>query len=257
MALELHPAAARSLFVARKAPLTRYFLLSLGGHAAVVGALLLFSHLIQPAPMDLNQTPIKASLVRLGKPRDQKLLPRKEEAAPPPPKEEKGQTAPVPEPPPNAVALPGQKPTDVKKQQQAGVKESTDRRKQLFGAFDKANKDKKAEELEGALDGDALGDSATQEGERYYGMLTSLVKRNYDVSQTLSDQERLHLRAQVGLRVGRRGEVVKVVLAKSSGNDLFDSAVIAAVKRAAPFSPPPDHLREKLQSQGVVLEFRP
>jgi colicin import membrane protein len=33
--------------------------------------------------------------------------------------------------------------------------------------------------------------------------------------------------------------------------------VMAAVKRASPFSPPPTHLRDALQKYGVVLMFRP
>ena len=40
-------------------------------------------------------------------------------------------------------------------------------------------------------------------------------------------------------------------------NALVNSAVLAAVKKASPFSPPPDHLRDTLQKGGIVLEFSP
>ena len=59
------------------------------------------------------------------------------------------------------------------------------------------------------------------------------------------------------MRLSRSGEVLEARLAKASGNDLFDSAVLAAVKKASPFSPPPDHLRDPLQKTGVTLEFSP
>jgi TonB family protein len=113
------------------------------------------------------------------------------------------------------------------------------------------------EELEGALDCDPHGDSAKAEGERYYGLLLAQVTRNYDVAQTIPEEERLHLRAQVALRISRSGEVVQARLARPSGNSLYDSAVMAAVKKASPFPPPPEALRNQLSREGVVLEFRP
>ena len=63
--------------------------------------------------------------------------------------------------------------------------------------------------------------------------------------------------AQVALFDQPLGQLDRARLARASGNDLFDSAVLAAVKRAAPFSPPPPHLRDPLQKYGVVLQFRP
>ncbi len=44
---------------------------------------------------------------------------------------------------------------------------------------------------------------------------------------------------------------------RPAATTLFDSAVLAAVKKASPFSPPPDHLRDALQKSGIVLEFSP
>ncbi|HZH02850.1 MAG TPA: energy transducer TonB, partial [Myxococcaceae bacterium] len=80
---------------------------------------------------------------------------------------------------------------------------------------------------------------------------------NYELPQTLSEQERMYLKAYVALTIGKTGEVIRARIAKTSGNASFDSAVLSAVQRASPFSPPPDHLRERLASQGVVLEFSP
>jgi protein TonB len=83
------------------------------------------------------------------------------------------------------------------------------------------------------------------------------VQRFYDVSQTISDQERISLKAQVSFHVSRTGEVSNVKLAKSSGNDLFDGAVLAAVKKASPLAPPPVEVADEFQKEGVVLTFSP
>jgi TonB family protein len=61
----------------------------------------------------------------------------------------------------------------------------------------------------------------------------------------------------VAVFISPAGQLERARLARSSGNDLFDSAVMAAVKHAAPFSPPPTHLRDSLEKYGVVLMFRP
>jgi TonB family protein len=251
----LHPAVQQSLLVRHKSRIGPFLLGSVAAHAGLVLLGLVLGTFFAAPPLDLDQKPIHATLVRLGKPRDQKLLPRKE-TPPPPPKEVKGTAAPAPPPAEKAVPIPSAKPTPATAKQ-SGQKEGEARRKQLFGAFDKFSKAKPDEELEGAENGSLDGDAAKAEGEQYWGLLTAQVRRNYDVSQTIPEDERIHLRARVALRIGRRGQVLKVSLAKSSGNALFDNAVLAAVKKAQPFSPPPDALRDSLEKTGVVLEFVP
>ena len=257
----MHPAAANSLLLPRRSRLRSFVVASLIGHAAVIVAGVVYAWVGSSPRMNLDAKPIRATLVRRGKPRDAKALPRKE-ALPPPPKEVVAPAAPPAPAPPvtkTAVPIPGLKPTKPAPAAapQVGEKTGEDRRKRLFGAFDKTARPSEAEELEGAEDGDPDGDSATQEGERFYGLISAQVHRHYDVSNTISEDERLQLKALVAVRVGRSGEVLDVQLAKTSGNEQFDSAVLNAVKKASPFSPPPDHLRDPMQNEGVVLEFRP
>jgi TonB family protein len=246
------------MLAARPSRLGAFLGVSVVGHSLLVVVGLLYSFLTSGPKVDPNPPVIKATLVRQGKPRDQKLLPRKEEL-PPPPKEVKAPPAPpteAPKPPEKvAVPVPGMKP-EPKPAPQKGDTAAEDRRKRLFGAFDKTAK-KAEEELEGAEDGDPDGDSATAEGERYYALLASQIRRNYDVAESISKEERQSLKALVKVRLGRSGEVLDTTLSSSSGNDLFDGIVIAAVRKASPFSPPPEHLRDPLQKHGVVLEFRP
>jgi TonB family protein len=247
------------MLVSRPSRLGIFLGVSVAGHGLLLALGLIYSFLTAGPKLDPNIPVIKASLVRQGKPRDQKLLPRKEEL-PPPPKEVKAPPAPPTEAPPPptkpAVAVPAVKPAPAPAPQK-GATSADDRRKRLFGAFDKTSKKAEPEELEGAEDGDPNGDSATAEGERYYALLSNQIRRNYDVSNTIPEAERMYLKALVQLRLGRAGEVLDTKLTSASGNELFDAAVLSAVKKASPFSPPPDHLRESLQKQGIVLEFHP
>jgi len=256
--LTLHPAVSQSMLASRPSKLGLFMGVSVAGHVLLVVFGLLYSYVTSGPKVDPNPPVIRATLVRQGKPRDQKLLPRKEEL-PPPPKEVKAPPAPpTPAPAPEkiAVPVPGVKP-EPKPAPQKGDTSAEDRRKRLFGAFDKTAKKVPEEELEGQEDGDPSGDSAKAEGERYFGLLSAQVRRNYNVADTIPEAERMYLKAQVKMRLGRAGEVIEASLSTPSGNDLFDAAVVAAVKKASPFSPPPDHLRDPLQKQGVVLEFRP
>lgn len=257
--MALHPAVSQSMLAARPSRLGLFLGVSVAGHGLLLFVGLVYSFLIAGPKVDPNIPVIKATLVRQGKPRDEKLLPRKEQP-PPPPKEVKAPAAPpteAPKPPEKAVVpVPVPKPPPAPAPQK-GDKAGEDRRKRLFGAFDKMVKKPEPEELEGAEDGDPDGDAAKAEGERYYALISSQIRRNYNVAESISKEERAALRAQVKVRLGRAGEVVETALALPSGNDLFDAIVLAAVKKASPFSPPPEHLRDLLLKQGVVLEFSP
>src|SRR5215471_7977210 len=251
-------AATSSLLIPKRDRLVAFLFLSGVGHVLAIGAILAFSYLNLPPPIDLNQKPIKATLVRLGKPRDPNFLPQKEELPPPPPKSEGAEKPPTADQPAVPIPIPGTKPSDARASaKQNGETSEAERRKQLFGAFSRTTKGTHIRELEGQLDGDPRGDSATAEGERYWGLVSAQVHRNYDVSDTIPAEERLHLRAQVLLFIGRAGEVLRAQLVQSSGNELFDNAVLTAARKAGPFAPPPDHLRTMLRDTGVRLEFRP
>jgi TonB family protein len=249
----MHPSVGESLFVRKSTRLTGFLLFSLAAHAAVVAVVAMLGLINRPPPIDLNQKPIKASLVRLGQPRDKQLLPRKEE--PPAPPREVQAPAPAPAPKEPAHKKPSPTATAAAPSAKQEGKKEGDPRKKLFGAFERAGA--KPRELEGAEDGDLLGDSAVQEGERYYGALKGQVRRYFLVSQTIPDQERIRLRANVLFRIGRSGELIESRLQKSSGNPLFDAAVLSAVKKAAPFAPPPPHLLDSLRTKGVLMEFTP
>ena len=238
----MHPTAAQSLLAYRPSKVGPFFAFSVVFHVVAVAVVLTASWLFAPAVVDLDQKPIKASLVRLGKPRDEKLLPRKEE--PPPEVKPEKVEVPLPIPAPKAIAVPGPDPKKPTAKQD------------LFKALNSASKQARPEELEGRADGDPNGDAAKEEGERYFGIISAAVRRYYDVSNTIPEAERRTLKAEVAMKVSASGEASDVRLKKGSGNELFDEAVLSAVKKAAPFSPPPEHLKKILQA-GVTLAFSP
>ncbi len=243
--------AQASLLEPRRLPVGRFVVLSVGVHAAVVVLLFAWTTLLGGPRVNLDQKPIKATLVRLGKPRDEKLLPREETAPPPAP-------APVAAPPP--VTPPAPAPNAPSLTPKAAAKPAADSRASksaLFDAFNKTARAGKAEPLEGQLDGDVNGDAAKAEGERYFALLVMAIKRRYDVPNTIPEAERIRLKALVRIKIGAGGELIEKSLSTSSGNALYDDAVLSAINKAAPFSPPPPHLRAALKGEGQTFEFTP
>jgi protein TonB len=242
---------ADSLLRARPSGMAPFVIGSVAVHLAVVAGGVVLSSVFGGPSIDLQQTPISATLVRLGKPRDEKLLPRKEEEPAPPPAKAEAEPVKLPSQD-TAVKIPTK---DAKPEKTSSKEGPKDAKKSLFDALNRAARGASAE-VEGAADGDPDGDSAKQEGERYFGLLRAVVRRNYDVSDTIPEAERRALKAEVALWIGATGEVLNVKLSKASGNELFDAAVLAAVKKAAPFAPPPEALKDSLRKQGVAIVFR-
>ncbi|HEY0095369.1 MAG TPA: energy transducer TonB, partial [Archangium sp.] len=95
----MHPAVNQSLLAQRSSRLGRFLGVSLVGHVLILLAVGLYNAFVERPPVNLDQKPIRATLVRLGKPRDEKLLPRKEQPPPPPPKKVEAPPPPTPPPP--------------------------------------------------------------------------------------------------------------------------------------------------------------
>lgn len=214
----------------------------------------------QVAVLEFPEEPIKASLVKLGKPRDQKLLPRLE-------------TAPKPAPAPQekAVAVPtkdtAKDPTPDKEDRKA----QEDKMKNALARIQEENeKDKarqdalariaqrvgQAEPEEGQEDGHPEGDSPTPtQVNAYFGLLKARVKAQYQVPSVIGPDECARLVAQVMVRMAPDGQVTDVKIHKSSGAQLFDSAVVSAVKQASPLPPPPENMRAMVKT-GFGFNFR-
>ncbi|HZW90380.1 MAG TPA: energy transducer TonB, partial [Myxococcaceae bacterium] len=122
-------------------------------HAVLFSLAVVYAKLHEEPAIDLDQKPIKATLVRQGTPRDEKLLPRIDQPPPPPVEQKAPEPAPAPAPPKTVAPAPVAPPAPPKTKQ-AGEKKA-DSRQQLFGAFDKMSKAKP--DTTGAADGDPNG----------------------------------------------------------------------------------------------------
>ena len=220
-------------------------------HAGLVGVWAYFTFAQKP-PIDLSQAIVKTHLVKLGKPRDEKLLPRLPTSAPPP-KADK-QAPPTPDKP--APLKPAEQPTE-KKPSAADILskfESEQARPDINELIDKRIG---APTDEGQEDGDKLGTELTGALQASYGArLVAVLQRAQQISATITDEERVRLKAQLNLQIDAEGNVVKAWVDPSSGNAVYDNDVVAAAKRASPLPAPPLQLREQFAS-GVAFNICP
>jgi colicin import membrane protein len=235
-------------------------IVSLALHAGFVAA----AFLVRPPPIvSLDQKPIVAKLVRLGEKRPEQWLPRRE--TPPPQAAPRAPDA-VPVPAPAApaertVALPAPKVAPKPKPAPPRPASATTGGKgsdALSRALDKVRKDDKLASRErwgdpsGLPDGD-VGDAS--EGDRYLGLVTQALQASYRLPATLSEQERLALRATVVLTIEPDGRVSSFRFEQRSGNAGFDQALERAV-RDARLPPPPPELRQRYRTVGLGVNFK-
>ncbi len=111
--------------------------------------------------------------------------------------------------------------------------------------------------VEGDEQGSAIGEEITGRLKATYNdKLLAAIKRALKVPNTVSDQERLRLKAVLYVAVGADGSLVSSRITKKSDNPAFDNAVLAAAKTSAPFPAPPIQVREFYRS-GVQMNVCP
>jgi len=221
-------------------------LASLALHAAAVWV----AALRRPPPLDLEQKAIVAKLVRLGEKRPEKWLPRKDAPPPPPaapavavapPSEAKPAPAPDAAAPPRAAAPPT-----------AGKGGDT-----LSRTLSRLGKEQAAiRERWGDPSGSPEGDATEAgEGDVYLGLVTRALQGNYRLPATISEQERLHLRATLVLTIEADGRISAFRFERRSGSPAFDQALERAVRQTR-LPPPPAELRQRYRTTGLGVHFR-
>ncbi len=181
------------------------------------------------------------ALLKKGKPRPKDWLPRKPAAAPASPANAR--------PPKDA------KKTDRKaaRKTSSRVDYSRDMNSALSGLAQEGGKD---EEAEGSPDGVDEGTALiAQKGNEYMTRVYSAVKGQYSVPEIITERERMFLNATVVITIDARGRIENLTFEKRSGNQVFGSAIEAAIRRAAPFPSPPPELVDKYASEGIGIDF--
>lgn len=221
--------------------------------------------------IDLDKNVVKTRLVKLGKKRDEKLLPRierKKKKPEPPPRVPEPQKAPEPKPPKKPEpAKPEQKQPAAKPEPKpdAPPEKKRSARDILNDFADDQPTDKDKPKLtdlvkdivEGDEKGSAIGEEITGRLKATYNdKLLAAIKRALKVPNTVSDQERLRLKAILYVAIGADGSLLSSRITKSSDNPAFDNAVLAAAKTSAPFPSPPIQVRGFYRS-GVQMSVCP
>jgi colicin import membrane protein/protein TonB len=222
-------------------------LASLALHAAAVWV----AALRRPPPLDLEQKAIVARLVRLGEKRPEKWLPRKDAPPPPeaapavavaPPSEAKAApaAAPAPAAPPAAARPASGKGSDTLSRTLARLGKEQAAIRERWG------------DPSGSPEGDA---TEAGEGDVYLGLVTRALQGNYRLPATISEQERLHLRATLVLTIEADGRISAFRFERRSGNPAFDQALERAVRQTR-LPPPPAELRQRYRTTGLGVHFR-
>lgn len=210
--------------------------------------------------LELPSEPIKAVLVKLGKPRDEKLLPRLSTAPrPAPAPKETAVAVPTKDAPKEKAISKEPAPTEERKMSAIDkIREQVERDEKAKSALNKIAErvGKEQDDDEGQEDGDARGtDPTPSQIQGYLATIGGRVKGNFRVPSVLEATECVRLKAVIGVRLSVNGEVLDVHVDQSSGNELFDSAVVKTVKETGPFPPPPPNMRE-LVTRGFGFNFR-
>lgn len=211
--------------------------------------------------IDLSQKPIVAKLVRLGEKRPEQWLPRKPTEAPP--------AATTPQP----VPIPAAQPQPTKKTEAAPVAKPTPaapkptavsrgpskagRTDVLASVMSKMQKDRSRDPVYGDPSGDPLGTAEEAgAGDQYLALVERALRESYTLPATLSERDRLYLKATVVLYLDADGTVLRYAFETRSGNPSFDSALERAI-RAARLPPPPAELAQRYRTEGLGVLYRP
>jgi outer membrane biosynthesis protein TonB len=202
---------------------------------------------------------IKTRLVKLGKQRDEKLLPRIDKS-PPPPAPTPAAKVPTPVPPAPEKPVP-QKTEPVKpepKRSASDVLQKFTEKNPEKRDLSELIQDKFGEVVdEGHKEGSEIGTEITGRMKAEYNdRIMAKIKSALSVPSTISEQERLFLKTQLAVSIDSDGALTDASIARPSGNAGYDNAVLAAAKKAAPFPPPPLPVRA-FYADGVGMNVCP
>jgi TonB family protein len=257
--LRAYAPVVRPALATGRLPLLRPGLvLSLAAHGAAI-ALFVWGDLLmlgeKPAPREV----ITAHIVRKGPKKPENALPVIETSATP---VDSGaaqidtRAAPTPAPVPSTMA-----PKLDPKAPQQPTTQKREVAQNLLGILDRTKDTRRTgrqREAWGDPNGSVDGNSDTaREGDLYLTMLQEKVRKAWDLPAVIPAQERIRLTARVVLYLTPTGGIRDLQLETPSGNGLFDSSLLQAIRAAAPFGVPPAAFLTIYTQQGVGLNFRP
>jgi colicin import membrane protein len=222
---------------------------------------------------------VQAKLVKLGEERDKKLLPRitqpkpapkseKKDPKPEPKKEEKPAEKVQPKPDGKANSLkPKEEPKPAEKvtkhEEPKEEKKKTSSLDELLAGdvMEKIKRDARAEESkegakDGVEDGDVTDPALALKANMYIRQISVLIKKNWNIPSIISADERKKLMTKIYFKITYSGEVYDIKIKSSSGNSVYDSSVIEAVKKTGKLPLPDDkNLKKLVLKEGFECPF--
>ena len=133
-----------------------------------------------------------------------------------------------------------------------------DIQKKQSGNVDRAIEDLRRKVVSSASQPSQMGDAeANAKMNTYYTLIWSRIKGKWALPQGILPRENIDAIIQV--RILRNGTVVDMSFEKKSGNRYFDESAIKAIKKASPFSPLPEWIKDNSIELGIRFhssEFR-
>lgn len=220
---------------------------------------------------------VQARLVKLGEERDKKLLPRITQPKPAPKSEKKDErtepkkaekTEPKPKPDGKANSLKPKeepKPAEKKKAEEPPKEEKkkpSSLDELLAGdVMEKIKRDARAEETkegakDGVDDGDVTDPALALKANMYARLISKRIKENWNIPSIISAEERKKLMTKIYFKITFSGEVYDIKIQSSSGNSVYDSSVIEAVKKTGKLPLPDDkNLKKLVLKEGFECPF--
>jgi TonB family protein len=198
---------------------------------------------------------VQARLVKLGEERDKKLLPRitKQEPVKSSKTEQKA----------NSLKPVEKKENEKKKEEEKKVVKPPSLAELLSGTMQEIKKDARAEVTkEGAADGDPDGDvtdpALALKANMYTRKISALIRKNWNIPGIISKDQLKDLQTSAFFRITFSGEVYAIEIVSSSGNQIFDSSVIEAIKKTGSLPLPEDReLKKLVLKEGFECPFTP
>ena len=222
---------------------------------------------------------VQAKLVKLGEERDKKLPPRITQPKPAP-KSEKKDLKNEPKKEEKPAEKPKQKPDgkenslkpkeEPKKAEQPKKDEPTKEEEKKPSSLDellsgdvmeKIKRDARAEETkegakDGVEDGDVTDPALALKANMYARQVSKKIKENWSIPSIISAEERKKLMTKIYFKITFSGEVYDIKITSSSGNSVYDSSVIEAVKKTGKLPLPDDkNLKKLVLKEGFECPF--
>ncbi|MCK5808292.1 TonB C-terminal domain-containing protein [bacterium] len=238
---------------AEKKRVLRFFSGSLGVHVLLFLILLALGAWIESQPRIVFHS-VQAKLVKFGKKREKRLLPRIVKKTQPVVKnkiKDKGNTL--------------KKKKIVKKKLEKPKTKVPEKKKSLenllAGAMKEIEKDARAEESDeghkdGAKDGDVTDPTLAAKGNLYARKVSRIIRSNWNIPSLISKEDLQSLQSIVFFRITFSGEVYNISIATKSGNSLFDNSILEALNKTGKLPLPTDKkLKKIILKEGFECPF--